>query len=65
MKQELMEGLNCLDAGKVQRLYFYNPENQDIDRFRYSHIIDMEPRLILKDRLPDNLDDLVRVLKNG
>jgi len=63
MKQELMEGVNCLNTGEVQRLYFYNPENRDIERFRHFHTIGMEPRLMLKERLPDKLDELVGVLK--
>lgn len=55
MAQEAHEALKSMEAGKLQRMYFWNPEQIEVSASGMSQY--------LRDRLPDDLDESVRLLK--
>jgi hypothetical protein len=55
MAHEAHEALELIGARKIQGLYFWNPDRIEVRASGMS--------LYLKERLPDDLNELVRVLK--
>ena len=49
------EALKLMEAGKIRKMYFYNPEHIEVKAEG------MVP--YMKEELPDNLDEVVRILK--
>ncbi|MBA2646541.1 MAG: toll/interleukin-1 receptor domain-containing protein [Pyrinomonadaceae bacterium] len=57
MAHEAHEALELIGAGKIQGLYFWNPDRVEV------RAPGMSP--YLKERLPDDLNELVRVLSEN
>lgn len=65
MKAEAMDAATCFDAGKVRQRYVYNPRGYDVAKSSHLHIVGMEPVALFGDKLPDNLEEAIGVLKSS
>src|SRR5688572_17363574 len=57
MAHEADEALRLLEAGKIRKMYFWNPEQVGVGA------AGMTP--YMRERLPDNIEELIRVLRGA
>ena len=62
MKAEAIDAANCCDHGGIQRMCYFNPGGFDVTDTELL-LAGREPIPLLRERLPDDLDNLIRALK--